>query len=111
MHKKPNSSSQVDTILHHTPLKNIYPFNNILPSTVLVLFISFVRTIGYVSSAPLVLIKVPQQYQSRSSNCEISHYVHNFLHYTLNSDPLNPHIFSLVLYSERTEIHFLSTSV
>jgi len=68
MHKNSNRSSLVDIILHHTPLKTIYPFSIILPSTVLVLFNSFVLTVGYVSPAPFVLIKVPQQYRSRSSN-------------------------------------------
>jgi len=111
MHKKPNRSSLVDTILHHTPLKTIYPFNIILPSTVLVLFNAFVRTVGYVSPVPFVLIKVPQQYRSRSSKCEISRYLRNFLHYNITSSPLNPRIFCLVLYSQRPKIHLLSTSV
>ena len=69
---KPNRSSLVDTDLHQTPLKTIYPFNIILQSTLLVLFNSFVRTVAYVSCAPSVLIKVSQQYQTRSSNYEIS---------------------------------------
>jgi len=94
MHKKPNRSSPVDNILHHTPLKTIYPSNIIFPSTVLVLFISFVRTVGYVSPAPFVLIIVLQQYQSKSSKYELSRYLYNFLHYTLTSGPLNPHIVS-----------------